>query len=172
MLGLLILKSLYFFLPAYVANMMPIFTKKIPVLNYPIWEKRCGKNKTWRGLVSAILGGIIVFSLQKYAYQQGFTAWALIDYSGFSILLGVLLGTGAIVGDLVESYFKRKRGIKPGERWLLWDQLDFVFGGLIFASIIYVPPAETVLILVVLSPVMHILSNHLGFFLKIRDVKW
>ena len=142
------------------------------MLNYPIWEEGCGKNKTWRGLVSAVLAGIIVFSIQKYAYQQGFTSLALIDYSGFSVLLGALLGGGAIFGDLVESYFKRKQGIKPGERWLFWDQLDFVFGALLFSCVLYVPPAEVVLILIVVSPILHILSNHLGYLLKIRDVKW
>ena len=32
---------------------------------------------------------------------------SLIDYSDFSLLLGFLLGFGAILGDLVKSYFKR-----------------------------------------------------------------
>ena len=172
MLGLLILKSLYFCLPAYLGNMVPIFVKKIPLLNYPVWEKKFGKNKTWRGTISAIIIGMIVFALQKYAYSQGFTEWALIDYNGFSVLLGALLGGGAIIGDLAESYFKRKQGIKPGERWLFWDQIDFVIGGLLLACLVYVPPAEVVLILIVLSPFLHVFFNHLGYFLKIRKSKW
>ena len=172
MIGLLILKSLYFFLPAYLGNMIPVFLMKIPFLKQPVWEKRLGKNKTWRGVIGAILIGVVVFALQKYAYQQGFTSWALIDYNGFSVLLGALLGAGAIIGDLVESYFKRKRGINPGEKWLFWDQLDFVFGGLIFSCLLYVPPAEVVLILIILSPLLHVFFNHLGYYLKIRKAKW
>ena len=172
MVWLLILKSLYFFLPAYLANMAPVLTKKVPFLNRPVWEKKLGKNKTWRGIVMAVLIGTVVFALQKYTYQQGFTSLALIDYNGFSILLGALWGGGAILGDAVESYFKRKRNIPPGERWIPWDQLDFVLGGLILGSFMYVPAVEVVLVIVVASPVLHIIFNHLGYYLKINPKKW
>ena len=120
----------------------------------------------------AVLTGTIVFALQKYAYQQGFTSLALIDYNGFSILLGGLLGGGAILGDAVESYFKRKRNIQPGEKWIPWDQLDFVLGGLILGCFLYVPAAEVVLSIVVISPFLHIAFNHLGYFLKINKSRW
>ncbi len=172
MIWLLILKSLYFFLPAYLANMAPVLTKKVPFLNKPIWESKLGKNKTWRGVVMAVLTGTIVFAIQKYAYQQGFTSLALIDYDGFSILLGTLLGGGVILGDAVESYFKRKKNIPPGERWIPWDQLDFVLGGLALGCFLYVPAVEVVLIIVLISPLLHIAFNHLGYFLKINKNRW
>ncbi|MBU0459709.1 MAG: CDP-archaeol synthase [Nanoarchaeota archaeon] len=168
----IILKALYFFLPAYFANMAPILLKGIPALNKPIHEKLLGKNKTWRGFVLAVLIGTLIFYLQKVAYQYGFTRLALIDYANFSVLLGVLLGGGAIIGDLVESYFKRKNKIKPGERWVPWDQLDFVIGGLGLSLFLYVPPANVILILLLLSPLLHILFNHLGYWLRIRKSKW
>ncbi|MBI2112245.1 CDP-archaeol synthase [Candidatus Woesearchaeota archaeon] len=167
----LIAMSLYFFLPAYLANMAPIIFRWVPWLRIPIHEKKFGKNKTWRGIVAAALMGAFVFSLQKLAYQNGFKLFALIDYSDFSIILGFLMGLGAIVGDLVESYYKRKQNIPPGKPWLPWDQLDFVFGAIFFGLVLYVPPAEVILVLILASPLLHILFNLLGYLLKIKKTK-
>jgi CDP-2,3-bis-(O-geranylgeranyl)-sn-glycerol synthase len=166
---MLILQSLYFFLPAYIANMMPALLIKVPYLNKPIWEKKLGKNKTWKGLVAGMIFGGLVFLLQKIAYGQGFTSLAMIDYSDYPILLGALMGLGALVGDSVKSYYKRKEGIPPGKSWIPFDQLDFVFGGIIFSFLVYVPKAEVVLILIIASPILHIATNTIGYLLKIRD---
>ncbi|PIN76803.1 hypothetical protein COV17_00945 [Candidatus Woesearchaeota archaeon CG10_big_fil_rev_8_21_14_0_10_36_11] len=172
MVWTLILKSLYFFLPAYIANMAPVLFKWVPFLNKSIHTRLLGKNKTWRGLIIAPLMGMLIFWLQKIAFTAGFTQFALIDYAGFSILLGFLLGLGAIVGDLVESYYKRKAGIRPGEKWIPFDQLDFVIGGILFSFFAYVPKAEVVLVLVVVSPLLHIAVNHIGYWLGINKSKF
>lgn len=149
--------------------MSPVLIKKIPLLNKPISENYLGANKTWRGLIGGTLTGGVIFTLQKLAYQQGFTSLTLIDYNGFSILLGFLLGFGALFGDLVESYYKRKRNIAPGKTWFPWDQLDFVFGGIAFSCFIYVPMIEVVLILLVASPLLHLIVNYLGYLIRIKE---
>jgi CDP-2,3-bis-(O-geranylgeranyl)-sn-glycerol synthase len=168
----IILKALYFFLPAYIANMAPILFKKLPFLSIPVWENKLGKNKTWRGVVVAIVVGGLVFWLQKLAYNAGFKSMALIDYSDFSIMFGFLLGAGAIVGDLVESYYKRKAGIKAGKSWAPFDQLDFVIGGIFFSFFLYVPQIETIVILFLVSPILHVLFNYIGYLLGINKGKW
>ncbi len=172
MLALLIVQSLYLFLPAYVANMAPVLFRWLPFLDKPVQEKVFGKNKTWRGLLTATLCGGFIFFIQKVLYAQGFRSLAIIDYSDFSTLYGFLLGAGAILGDLVKSYFKRGYEVAPGERWFPWDQLDFVFGGILFSLFMYVPPAEVVLILLIASPVLHIVVNHAAYWLGIRKEKW
>ena len=111
----MILESLYFFLPGYIANMAPILLRGIPFGGKPIHEKLFGAHKTWRGLVVAPLVGGLVFLLQKWLYLQGFQDWALIDYADFPVLFGFMQGAGVILGDLVKSFYKRKQGIKPGE---------------------------------------------------------
>ncbi len=171
MLSGIILKSLYFFLPAYCANMAPVLFRWLPG-GIPISKKFFGANKTWRGIMVAILMGGLVFWVQQLLYAFGFRQFALIAYGDFSVALGFLLGAGAILGDLVKSYVKRGYGIPPGKRWLPWDQLDFVFGGIIFSWFVYVPPAEVVLVLLVISPVLHIAVNHVGYWLKVRKEKW
>ena len=172
MFWLLLLKALYFFLPAYCANMAPTLFKWIPLGNKPIYEKKLGSHKTWRGLIAGTIFGGIIFALQKYLYQQGLTPWSLIDYNGFSLLLGLLMGFGALAGDIVKSYYKRKAGIPVGVKWIPWDQMDFAIGGLIFTWFVWVPPAEVALIILVISPFLHIIVNHIGYWLKIRKEKW
>ena len=168
----LILKALYFFLPAYFANMAPVLLKKIPFGAKPIWEKRLGRNKTWRGLVVATIMGGSVFGLQKVAYVMGFRSLAVIDYSDFSVWLGLLLGFGAIFGDAVKSYYKRKADIKEGTPWPVFDQIDFVVGGLVISWFVYVPPAEVVLIILLLSPVLHVVVNYFGYLIGIKKNKY
>lgn len=152
--------------------MAPVLFQKLPFLDKPVWEAKLGKNKTWRGIVVASICGMLVFWLQKIAYTSGFTSLAIIDYSDFSIVLGFLLGFGAIFGDAVKSYYKRKAGIRPGERWLGFDQLDFVIGGLAFSFLVYVPRAEVVVVLFLATPFLHMLTNHIGYWLGMRKVKF
>ncbi len=167
----LILTSLYFFLPAYLANMAPVLFKWLPWGDKPIQEKLFGRHKTWRGLIIGTLTGTLLFALQQAVYNAGWKKLALIDYYDFSLLLGFLLALGALLGDLVKSYYKRKAGIAPGQPWIPFDQMDFVFGGLILGFFVYVPPSEVVLVLMIISPLLHLIVNYLGFLLGINKTK-
>ncbi len=110
-----------FFLPAYIANMAPVFVRKVNVLAYPLdgnrtWNGKplLGKNKTWRGLVfGTIMGGVTGAVLQ--ATGLPFVWW-----------WGFILGFAALVGDALKSMFKRQVGIRPGGSWVPFDQLDFI----------------------------------------------
>lgn len=152
--------------------MAPILLRWIPFGGKPVREKLFGAHKTWRGLVVAVLVGGLVFWLQQGLYNLGFQDWALIDYADFPVWFGFLQGAGVIMGDLVKSYYKRKQGIKPGDPWWGWDQLDFVVGGLLLGFFVYVPPIRTVLVLVVLSPILHLLANNIGYLLKIKKSRF
>lgn len=171
MIGLLILKALYFFLPAYFANMSPVLLKWIPFANIPVNKKLFGKNKTWRGLLVGTLVGGLVFGIQRLVHNYEFQSLAIIDYTDFSLLLGFLMGFGALFGDLVKSYYKRKAGIKAGYPWIPFDQIDFVIGGLVIGFFIYVPPAEVALLLLIISPLLHVIVNYIGFLFGINGSK-
>lgn len=168
----MILESLYFFLPGFLANMAPILLRWIPFGGKPVHERLFGTHKTWRGLVVAILAGGVVFWLQRWLYSAGFQDWALIDYADFPAWFGFLQGAGVILGDLVKSFYKRRQGIRPGDPWWGWDQLDFVIGGILLGFFVYVPPIETVLVLTVLSPILHLLANNIGYLLKIKKSRF
>ena len=42
---------------------------------------------------------------------------------------------GALGGDIIESFFKRRTGKDRGEDWIPLDQLDFILGVLFFSFI-------------------------------------
>lgn len=137
-----VLQVLYFFLPAYVANVTPVLVQgHVEWLDRPLdfgarlWGERLfGAHKTWRGLVCGMVAGAVVFAVQQAIHAAGgLQALALVDYDTQSVWLGVLLGLGTGVGDAVKSCAKRQLGIPPGGSWIGFDQLDFMVGAYVFA---------------------------------------
>jgi CDP-2,3-bis-(O-geranylgeranyl)-sn-glycerol synthase len=168
-------------LPAYFANMAPVLTKNIlKKLAIPVDFNRkfkgkslFGANKTIRGLIMATVFGIIFFQIQKWLYViPFFQKISLINYSEYSILLGFLLGFGAIIGDLIESFFKRRVNRKPGAPWIPFDQIDYTIGALLFASIVFLPSWQVIVIILIANFFLHIIVNHLAYYLGITKVKW
>jgi CDP-2,3-bis-(O-geranylgeranyl)-sn-glycerol synthase len=176
-----IAKCIYFMVPAYFANMAPIIAKgwfrglAIPIdfganlNNKPLF----GKNKTFRGLIFGILFAVVMSFGQRILYVSSsfFRGISFFDYTNW-LAVGFLMGFGAILGDLVESFFKRRIGIKPGSRFVPWDQLDFVLGALILVSIVFKPSLPTIVTILLISFVLHMLVNHAAYYLKIRKEKW
>ena len=175
-----ILQSLYLILPIAVANMMPVFVKKVNFLNYPLdfnkkWNQKriLGSHKTWRGLIFGILGAIAAAYIQSVLYAHpSIQKISLINFTDYNWLaVGFLMGFGALIGDAVKSFFKRRKNIKPGSSWIPFDQLDFLIGGLLFLSILYTPPLEVIIFLLIAVPFLHIGFNLLGFYLKLKKNK-
>lgn len=116
--------AFWFFLPAGLANMFPILAAHLPglkKLDYPMDFGLClrgrrilGPHKTMRGLAVGVLVAALVMFLQ-----------------GRPLMLGVLLGLGALFGDAAKSFFKRQLDILAGESWFLFDQLDYILGGIL-----------------------------------------
>ncbi len=113
----LILQTLWLFLPALLANLTPPLVKKIDILNYPVdfgakfrGQRVFGDHKTIRGLVFGVLVAMIVAYLQMMLYSYPAFQWlSIIDYPYYNVLLlGFLLGFGALFGDMVKSFFKRQ----------------------------------------------------------------
>ncbi len=173
----LILSCFYFILPAYFANMAPVIVKKINVLVIPIDFNRqlggkpiFGKNKTFRGLFFGVLFAIVIAYLQ-YLLRDTFSSLALVDYSNW-LVLGFLMGLGAVLGDLSESFVKRRLGYQSGKPFVPFDQTDFVIGAVILVSFFVSLSLEKILIILGLSFILHIVVNHLAFYLRIRGGKW
>jgi CDP-2,3-bis-(O-geranylgeranyl)-sn-glycerol synthase len=97
---------------------------------------------------------------------------------------GALVGAAALVGDAVKSYYKRRLGKEGGAPWVPFDQLDFVVFGLLAmvvgASLL---PAGwvrhallddwlTLATLVLLTPILHLGVNALGYVLGLKKVPW
>jgi CDP-2,3-bis-(O-geranylgeranyl)-sn-glycerol synthase len=177
---LLIFQALYLLVPAYAANMSPvIFRGSFKFLAYPIdcnlklnGKPIFGKNKTFRGLIFAIIAGMVLGYIQFLLRDiPMFQIISILDYSWWPII-GFLLGFGAISGDLIESFFKRRVGIGPGKPWIPFDQIDFVVMALLFLLIHHNPGLGIWIIGIALTFVLDIIVNHLAFYFRIRNEKW
>ena len=176
---LFLLRCFYLMLPAYFANMAPVIVRKINLLAFPIdFNKKInnksilGRNKTFRGLIFGVIFAIIVAYLQFLLYNAGLLREiSFFDYKNW-LLLGFLMGFGALTGDLVKSFFKRRIGISPGEKFIPFDQTDFVVGALFFIMPVFDLSFKIFAASLLLSFALHITVNHIAFYLGIRNEKW
>lgn len=162
-----VLQLVYFMAPAYLANMAPPFVRYWRGWNRPISQRWLGTHKTVLGAVAGVLAATLV------TLVQGLLAWSgsIVDYDEWP-LLGVLFGTGAMAGDSAKSFVKRRLGVEPGRPLIPFDQLDFVLGALVLVHTRVVLAWADVLAILLLSFCGHILVNHLGYWLGVRDTRW
>jgi CDP-2,3-bis-(O-geranylgeranyl)-sn-glycerol synthase len=168
-----ILAAIAYIFPAYAAN----FSAAVWGGGMPIDGGRTlgdgrrilGNGKTFRGLFIALVLGTLVGAAEG-ALLAG-TEFCLGSLE-FYTLLGFLLALGAMTGDMVASFFKRRLGYKPGQMLPLVDQLDFIAGALVFGSILYFPSIEMIIVLIIVTPILHLLLNVLGYLLKMKKVPW
>lgn len=161
------LELLYLMAPAYLANMAPPFVRYWKGWNRPIHEPTLGSHKTVLGFALGIVTAIAVTGIQAAIggplVRIGYEAWPL---------LGLCFGVGAMTGDCVKSYLKRKRGVAPGGRWVPWDQLDFVLGALLFVSPFARLTWGDVAVILVVSFVGDLAVNRVAYRLGIKDSPW
>ena len=175
----LLLQAFYLSLPVYFANMAPVLTRKKGKEYAPLdfgltfREKRVfGKNKTIRGFLIGIAFAIAVAFLQYIFQTLGwFSTVRVLNYNNW-LALGLLMGFGAMAGDSLKSFFKRQLDYKPGQSFFPFDQIDFIIGGLLMAMIIEKLPLNLMITAIVLAPALHIVTNHIGYYIRIRDEKW
>ena len=182
----LIISSLYFFLPAYFTNMTPPLAKKADVFNFldkPIdFNKKfkdepiLGIHKTWRGAIIGIAVGILVIYIQKWLYKfpwiQGISFF---DYEKINVLfLGFLLCSGAVFGDLFFAFIKRRLKLKPGAKFLPFDQTNYVIGAYILFSLTSYSKIDNLvwITLLISSFFLHIIVNRIGYYLRLHKAKW
>ncbi|HLD59132.1 MAG TPA: CDP-2,3-bis-(O-geranylgeranyl)-sn-glycerol synthase [archaeon] len=168
---LLCAKALMLAIPLYITNGCAlIFRGKTPVdFNVKFLDNKplLGKGKTINGTLRGIACGFLASAAIFFAFPEVSAAFGT-SY----LLLGALLSIGAIAGDMAASFLKRRFGIEQGKSAFLLDQLDFIAGGLILASIIYVPSLVEIILLVVLTPAFHLIGNFIAFKAKRKKVPW
>lgn len=181
----IILQALWLILPAYVANACAVIVGGGTPIDFgKTWrdgKRILGDGKTWRGLLSGtFLGMTVGFGLVVAASFINSTEYRFLhlsDFEGFPLMILIIFSLcfGALLGDIVKSFFKRRIGKNRGEDWILFDQLDFVIGALFlcfFVSWILQLSGLTsvnwffksfspwhILIIVVITPFFHFFAN-------------
>ncbi len=183
----IIVQAFWIIIPAYVANGCAVLVgggKPIDFgKNWKDGKRILGDGKTWRGLlVGTFLGMTVGFGLSVaavYIDAWGYDYLGLSDFYGFPFMIPIIFSIcfGALLGDVIESFFKRRIGKKRGEDWMPFDQIDFLLGVLFFSFIVagvlqLLSLTEKnwffenltiwhVLFLLVITPFFHFLGNFL-----------
>ena len=151
-----LLQPFIWFLPAYVANASATLARFLPE-THPVdrgleWGGRrlLGNGKTWEGLIIGTCAGVLV----------GVFIHSLPD--------ALLMSLGAMVGDMVGSFVKRRAGLRRGEEAPLLDQLDFVIGSFLLVP----PPPRWAVLIVVATPFIHRTASVLGHLLGVKREPW
>jgi CDP-2,3-bis-(O-geranylgeranyl)-sn-glycerol synthase len=175
---------IYFFLPAYFANMTPPIAKRLGILEFlakPIdFDKKFlgkpifGSHKTWRGAILALFVGFSIALIQRFLFNfEFFKKLSIVDYSKINIFLfAFLISFGEVFGDLIFAFIKRRIGLKPGAPFLPFDQTNYVFGCFLFLQPYLKLDLKIWLMLLILTFFLHIIFNRLGYYLKIHSAKW
>lgn len=174
--------AIWFFLPAGLANMTPVLTAQIKQLDFldkPIdfgWSlgkhRIFGDNKTIRGLVTGYLATLVLVLLQIWLYNNWsfVKEYSLLDYNTTNPLIMTAVFTfGALGGDALESFFKRRVGVKPGESWFPFDQLDWIFGAILLSMLVVDLPVAVYAWAVVWALIFHPFSTFIGWLFGLKD---
>ncbi len=180
-----LLQALWFFLPAYVANPTAVLFGGGTSMDFGKTlrdgKRLFGDGKTWRGFAGGVTSGVIL----------GLILWAIaalvyptLAYGSFPAGLAplVLLPLGALLGDLVGSFIKRRMGKAKGAPALGLDQYDFFVGAFVLLAVFQTSwfvqhywegdGVYGLIFIAVLTPFLHRAVNIVGFKLGKKEVPW
>lgn len=171
--AIILINAFLYILPAYIANSTAMLFGGGKALDFgrqhSDGRRIFGDGKTWRGLTAGVFFGSVAGYFEG-AFLQG-TSLALGDIS-FYCVLGIALSTGAVLGDLVASYGKRRAGLERGEAAVLIDQLDFVCGAAVLSLPIYLPNPEVFAVVLFATPAIHLFLNWASHKIRVKQVPW
>ena len=175
--------AIWLMLPAYLPNNFAVlFGGGRPLdfgRRFRDGRRILGDGKTFRGTIAGVLAGVGVgIALNEIASTwpdlglPGFGA----GYELFLVLIGLSLG--AMAGDIVASFFKRRMGMERGAALFLVDQLDFVIGS--WALLFILAPrwfsenftSEIIFIVLIVTPILHRATNIIGYKIRAKKEPW
>jgi CDP-2,3-bis-(O-geranylgeranyl)-sn-glycerol synthase len=142
-----------------------------------------GDSKTWAGFLVGALFPLWVGLLQEWLLLIAPPSLQLVPRFATSLIGAVpvilLLTAGALTGDAIGSFIKRRRNIPSGGRMFPLDQLLFVvvpvgLGLLLFPSVFASTflSVEAVLWTLVFTLGLHVGFNYVGYWMGLKKVPW
>ena len=168
--------AFWFILPAYIANAFPVlFGGDLPIdlgKKLPDGKPIFGSHKTYKGFAAGLIAGVLVSVVQTVALQYIMLSDFTLPFY-FNILTGSMIALGALTGDLVHSFIKRRIRLAEGAPLPVADQLDFVLGAISFSLLVSAPPPLlTGVIIIVITPPIHLLTNYVAYLLGAKKTPW
>jgi len=192
----IIIQAFWLIIPAYVANASALLVGGGTPIDfgktYKDKKRILGDGKTWQGLFAgSFIGMSAGFGLSvaaKYAQAYDFPIY-LNDFTGFPMMIPLIFSIcfGALLGDIVESFFKRRQDIPRGSDWIPFDQLDFIVGvlvtSLLMSTLLHVLrlipynwffsqfSIYHILTLLIATPFIHLFSNFVHKKIKTKNAQ-
>jgi len=177
-----VLSAILAFIPALIANPLAvIFGGGTPIDGgLKIHGKRIlGDGKTWRGL----LGGGLAGGLVTIAFNFLVSPFINIFPQSISTYIIIFaLSFGALFGDMMASFLKRRLGRKRGAKTPVIDQYDFVIGAFLLTFIVdhnwvlntyFSGDGWIALIILIIGiPLLHRIVNIIGYKLGLKNEPW
>jgi CDP-2,3-bis-(O-geranylgeranyl)-sn-glycerol synthase len=175
-----VVTAVWIMLPAYVPNNAAVlFGGGPPIDGGRTWGGRriLGDGKTWQGTAGGIAAGVVV-ALVLTVLSPTASAGLGVALPAFSSPVALGLAAGAMAGDIGASFLKRRLDRERGAPVPGLDQLDFVVGALVLATLLapsWVGRNVTIPVLVVvlvLTPLLHVATNGIAYWLGLKDEPW
>ena len=191
--GTAIVVGLWVMLPAYLPNSFAaVFGGGRPIDGGKTMKdgrRILGDGKTWRGFFAGILLGAGIGLIEIYLLSKGFNFFGIV-LPGFSatgisgafdltaIVAILSLAIGALLGDMAFSFLKRRLGLQRGQSLPLADQYDFLLGAFLltaltsFSWLTSTLDGLTFVVIIIMTPVLHLGTNIIGYWLGIKNEPW
>jgi len=183
------LAVLWVLLPTYCANAMATLPRGWgPPMDFGRVLRHDGRrvlgaSKTWSGFLVAGFGALPIGLLEAGLILAAPPNLQLVPQFAPSVLAAVpvvlLLTFGAMTGDALGSFVKRRLGLGSGARTFLLDQLPFVVVPIVLGLVLYpglfvatFASWEAVLWVVVYTLGLHAGFNWIGYWLGLKKVPW
>jgi CDP-2,3-bis-(O-geranylgeranyl)-sn-glycerol synthase len=180
---------LWILLPALIANATATLPRgRGPPMDFGrTWardgRRLLGPSKTWSGFLCGTLVPLPIGLLQTWLVLIAPPSLRLVPAFGPTLLAAIpvvlLLSGGALTGDALGSFLKRRLNIGSGERAFLLDQLTFVLVpiglGVLLVPSVFLPAIgglEAVLWLLGFTVGLHVAFNYVGYWVGLKRVPW
>ncbi|WP_339102622.1 CDP-2,3-bis-(O-geranylgeranyl)-sn-glycerol synthase [Haloterrigena salinisoli] len=167
-------------LPAYVPNNAAVLAGGgRPIDGGRMWgdTRMLGDGKTWRGTAAGITAGLALAGLLTLL-APGVSDATGIDVPEFAPLAALGLAAGAMLGDILASFLKRRTGRQRGAMFPGLDQLDFVVVSLPLTALLAtdwftdVFTWGVIAVVVILTPILHVTTNMIAYKLGLKNEPW
>lgn len=176
----ILLMAVWLMLPAYLPNSAAVVIGGGPPIDGGRMfrgDRLLGDGKTWRGTAGGILAGAVLAAIMNrlLPLMEGVIA---VDLFSFPIVAMIGLPAGALLGDMTASFIKRRSGRERGAPFPGLDQLDFVVGSLGLTAVLAwdwlagVLTLEILAVILVVTPLLHVTVNVVGYRLGLKDEPW
>ncbi len=134
-----------------------------------------GDGKTWRGTAFGTAAGVVVALVLNRIHP--FVSGVVVA-DPFPIAAAVSLAFGAMLGDILASFLKRRTGRQRGAVFPGVDQLDFVVVSLVLTAVIATGwfldtfTLPVVVAVLVLTPLLHVSTNAIAYAVGLKDEPW